>query len=70
VLQTGYPSMTAQQAVSNAEQIIRGLHLMDLEIGPLAAFGPHNGKRESPLDALDLAADLIEHEMGRRPWLP
>ena len=69
VLQSGHPSMTAEVAVANAQQIIRGLHAMDLEIGPVAAFGPQAAS-SSPLDGLDLMADMIEHDMGRKPWLP
>jgi hypothetical protein len=70
VLQAGYPKMTAQQAVDNAQAIIRGLHKMELEIGPIDAFGPHDTTKVGPLDALDVAADMIEQEMDRKPWLP
>lgn len=69
VLRQGYPKMTADQAVSNAHQIIRALHQMGLEIGPLGSFGPQ-AMDKSPLDALDLAADMIEAQSGRKPWLP
>ena len=77
VLQSGFPKMTADQAVDNAVQIIRGLHMQDLEIGPLAAFGPHEVTvrcdhvkvaRPDPFAALD--PDEIEREWGRKPWLP
>jgi hypothetical protein len=68
VLQEGHPKMTAKQAVDNAHQIIRGLHTMDLEIGPLVAFGPQQGT--PVLDALDVAADLLAREAGREPWFP
>ena len=70
ILQQGVPRMTPEQAVNNAHQIIEGLHRLGLEIGPLAAFGPHEMEHGNPLDALDLAADMIEREMGRKPWLP
>ena len=68
VLQSGNPKMSPAVAVDNAHKIIRGLHKMGLEVGPLAAFGPHESS-DKPLDALDMAADLIERDMGRKPWL-
>jgi hypothetical protein len=70
VLQSGYPKMTANTAVNNAAQIIRGLHRMGLEVGPQAAFGPQATQPATALDALDVAADMIELETGRKPWLP
>lgn len=69
VLQSGYPKMSAQQAVANAHTIIQGLHQMDLEIGPAAAFGPQAGT-VTPFDQLSVVADMMEKEMGRKPWLP
>ncbi len=69
ILQSGHPNMSAAVAVANAEQIIRGLHQMDLEIGPIAAFGPQAAS-QMPFDALDLAAMRIEIDQGRKPWLP
>jgi hypothetical protein len=69
VLQSAYPKMTAQVAVGNAKEIIRGLHMQGLEIGPADAFGPQ-AVANTPLDGLDLVADMIERELGRKPWLP
>ena len=68
VLQSG-TNMTAPVAVNNAEQIIRGLHRMGLEIGPVEAFGPQ-ATTKTPFDGLDLIADMIEKDQGRKPWLP
>lgn len=71
VLQSGYPNMSAQQAVSNAKQIILGLHKMDLQVGPVAAFGPQQAAGTgTSFDALDIVADMVELEQGRKPWLP
>lgn len=67
VLLARSPHLTAEQAVEHATQIIRGLHALGLQVGPVAAFGPHEGVRP---DALDELADRIEDESGRRPWLP
>lgn len=69
VLQSGHPNMTAKVAVENAQQIIRGLHRMGLEIGPQAAFGPQ-AVSNTPFDGLDVVADMIERDTGRKPWLP
>lgn len=71
VLQSAYPKMSAEQAVSNSAQIIRGLHKMDLQVGPMAAFGPQQQTSGgTSFDALDLVADMMEHEAGRKPWFP
>lgn len=69
VLQSGHPNMSPPVAVANSQQIIRGLHRLGLEIGPIAAFGPHDTSNQ-PFDGLDLVADMIEKEQGRKPWLP
>lgn len=42
---------------------------MGLEIGPIAAFGPQ-AVSNTPLDGLDLVADMIENDTGRKPWYP
>lgn len=67
VLQSGHP-MSPPVAVANAQKIIQGLHRLGLEIGPIAAFGPHDTSSQ-PFDGLDLVADMIEKEQGRKPWL-
>lgn len=68
VLQSGHPKMTAEMAVDNAVQIIRGLHEMGLEVGPIAAFGPHE---VTQTDAFKMAGDLFDKDlMDRKPWLP
>ena len=41
VLLAGNPHMSAEQAVNNATNIIGGLHRLGLQVGPIAAFGPH-----------------------------
>jgi hypothetical protein len=71
VLLAGHPKMTAEQAVSNATQIIEGLHQLGLQVGPVACFGPQELTRAAiSFDAIGEIADLIEEEAGRRPWLP
>lgn len=69
VLRSAYPKMTPQVAVANAEQIIEALHKMDLDIGPADGFGPQPVSAQ-PLDALDVAAERIVADMGRKPWFP
>lgn len=71
ILQSGHPNMTAEQAVSNAHQIIRAMHKLDLQMGPMAAFGPQQQTSSgTSFDALDLVADMMEHDSGRKPWFP
>lgn len=70
VLQAGNPKMSAEMAVNNSNQIIKGLHKLGLQVGPLAAFGPQAAVADQPFDGLNLIADMIEHEQGRKPWLP
>lgn len=62
------PDITPDEAVAKATRFIQALHLLDLEIGPMGAFGPQD--KELGFDALDIAADLIERDWGRKPWLP
>lgn len=69
VLQSAYPNMSSRVAIDNAMTIIKGLHQQGLDVGPIAAFGPHDATQQ-PLDALDLAAQMIEKDQGRKPWLP
>lgn len=64
------PGLTPDAAVDTATKFIRALHDLNLEVGPIAAFGPQDGQPRGGLDALDLAADMIEQEWGRKPWLP
>jgi hypothetical protein len=70
IFQSANPNMTAPVAVANAQEFIRACHRMGLEVGPVAAFGPHEESSNASLDALDLAADMIEKDMGRKPWFP
>ena len=71
VLLAGNPRMTAEQAVTNATNIIGGLHQLGLQIGPIACFGAHELEQSGlRFDALAEMAEIIEEEFGRRPWLP
>ncbi len=66
-LRSGYPKMTAEQAAGNAQQIIQALHLMDLEVGPVAAFGPHDERRSEMAPTLvgdDQAFVMTTFEAG------
>ncbi len=62
------PTLTPERAVSNATDIIRALHGIGLEIGPMAAFGPHDQALEE--DVFGGLADMMKDFEERQPWLP
>lgn len=64
------PHLTPERAVRNADDIIRALHDIGLQVGPIDCFGPHASDARVDLDAVGLMADLYEQEMGRKPWRP
>ena len=71
VLLAGNPRMTAEMAVSNATNIIGGLHQLGLQVGPIACFGPYEIERSAiTFDALGEMSQIIEETFAKKPRLP
>ena len=68
ILRQGNPNMTAEQMASNADQMIRAMHMHGFQMGPLASFGPHDdaGAR----DAFDNFGEMMKLLEEREPWNP
>lgn len=69
ILMKGWPRMSPAEAIVNADTIIKALHKMGMQIGPLAAFGPSKDDEETQ-DAFSGFAEMMEEWEERTPWNP
>lgn len=67
ILKGSMPRLTPEQAVRNAEGIIKALHSIGMQVGPLSAFGPHDAP-DGSYDPLAGFAQVMEEYEERRPW--
>lgn len=68
ILMARRPELEPARAVKNADDIIAALHSMGLQVGPIAAFGPHDDT--STRDPLASFVETMLSYEETQPWLP